>query len=535
MQRILSPCYLLIILAAEFSSPVFSTEPVLIFSSGFEGVEVTPGNWRDADANRHYLTGTDRETGYDWENSWAPYLEDSFFQYCIVKDADRDIHVTTQIQENPHPSKEGPNHVLYIGVKGDDPKHKAMTRNELNLYANDTFTQAYGRYWMKYHPDMEERIQHPTWIMVMEWKEPPDPLVKTGGSNNWRANVTLQTFEDGSLAWQFLRQEVKPQRISEQSILNRAAPIPFGEWFLVETFWRWGKDGRIWYAINGETIFDQHGRFEHQDNPLGLQFWAPFKNYRGKDWYDDDLTNGDESWFIYDDFEVWSDFPADHPMREKDKSILHIDTFDRQDTDWGELPEGWFFEGVGSGARSRVEFGRLQLKADRKDQAGTLWLDKKLHGNLEIEFDVRVDEAVDQSNNMNFFLMFRDPTDRDLFDTRHARKGGDYSFYTRGSLEGIVLTCVANGDQEKARHRMRCVPPFDPVLDEHYGYHAKQDVNYHFRIRLVDNTVTYFVDGIEILKGTPESFNTNTTGGYIGFRTWQTDLSWDNLVIRKLP
>ncbi len=509
--------------------------PRLIFKSGFEGdVRIEKGKWINPGSNREQIMGRDSGTGYDWRKDWEPYLVNAHFEYVISSDKPASTFVTTAIREMPGSHDFPPdNHVLYLGVKGDDPDNPSTTRNELDLHPKKDFQQAYTKYWMKIHPDFRETCPENTWVMVMEWKEPNNPLVETGGTNNWRTNITLRPNENGELAWCFQRQTVQPQRITEQMILNESVPVPVGEWFMVEAFWKWGKNGRIWYAVNGKTVFDQYGRFEHPDNPLGLKFWAIFKNYRGLSWYDEDLSDGDETWFAYDDVEVWTDFPSDHPIRSSDQDILAIETFDSGPPDC-PLPDNVWFEGAGSGALARIERGRLRVDADNaKGQAGTIWLDRQLAGNLEVEFDVIVHDAVDASNNVNFFLYFRDPDGPQLRITREERASGSYRLFTRDRLEGLVMTHVANGTPENARTRLREVPPFDPPLAEYYGTELKAGEFYHFRIRVVDGHIQYFKNGILLVEGAIRNFNHNKPG-YLGFRTWQTDLSWDNLIVRQV-
>ena len=514
---------------------VSGEEPKLIFKSGFEGaVHIQKGKWLNPDSNREQILGTDDESGYNWRTDWEPYLVNAHFEYVISSDKPAGDFVTTAIRQMPGPVKTSPeNRILYLGVKGDDPQNGSTTRNELDLHPNGEFQQAYAKYWMKIHPDFYQKLPENTWVMVMEWKEPDNPQVSTGGTNNWHTNITLRSNDAGKLAWCFQRQTVQPDRITEQMVFNESVPVPVGDWFTVETFWKWGKDGRIWYAINGETIFDQFGRFEHPDNPLGLKFWAIFKNYRGLSWYDDDLSNGDETWFAYDDVEVWSDFPAGHPKRESDKDILVIEAFDSGPPE-RELPATWWFEGAGSGATARIKRGRLHVDADnRKGQAGTAWLDLPLAGNLEVEFDVRVESAIEESNNVNFFLFFRDPDGVPLRETRDERASGSYRLFTRDRLVGLVMTHVANGTPVNARTRLREVPPFEPPLAEFFGTDLTAGETYHIRIQVVDGHIRYFKNGRLLLEGEIKDFD-HSIPGHLGFRTWQTELSWDNLIVRRI-
>jgi hypothetical protein len=439
--------------------------------------------------------------------------------------------VTTEIRTMPGP-KGVPSRVLYLGVKGDDPGTSALSRNELDLHPTPAWRQGYARYWMYMHPDMLQKAQQQSWVMVMEWKEPRNQKVTTGGTNNWRTNITLSSGSEDRMVWQFLRQEVQPERRDEQKIVDVAAPLPVGRWFQLEAFWRWGPEGRIWFAIDGRTIFDQSGRFEHATNPLGLGFWALFKNYRHQHFYDADLTNGDESWFAYDDVEIWSDFPPGHPRR--DTEPLWVENFEaRPETEWGTLPPALWLEGEGTGARARIAEGRLLVDATApKTYGATVWLDRELPGDVEVSFDVRVVDAVKAANNMNLLFQFRDPSGASLRETRAGRGDGKYARYHSERLAGTIVTFLANGKETEARLRVRQVPPFDPVAKEFNGYHARKDHTYHLRVVRRGERFSCYIDGQKLIdeilpvgKGGP--------GGYLGFRTWRTKLWWDNVIVRR--
>ncbi|MCB1121327.1 MAG: DUF1961 family protein, partial [Verrucomicrobiae bacterium] len=352
-----------------------------------------------------------------------------------------------------------------------------------------------------------------------------------GGTNNWRTNVTMRTQDNGKLAWRFQRQTVQPERITTQELINEGAPIPYDRWFFVEMFWKWGKQGRIWFAVDGETIFDEWGKFEHPDNPLGLKFWALFKNYRGFEWYDADLSNGDETYHQYDDLELWTDFPPGHPMRTE--RALYVQGFENMD---GPLPSEWWLEGEAIGAKARIEDGRLRVIADQaKSQVATVWLNKPVKGDLELSFDVQVLSSVGQVNNMNLFFLFQSPDGKPLIDSRNARADAGYKKYHGSDITGTIITFLANeGNEEEGRFRLRRAPPFNPPISEFFGYEAKAGETYKVRVRKVGNRIRYFVNGIQFLDGEVLPTGDPDQGGYIGFRTFQTDLWWDNIVVKQL-
>lgn len=517
--------------------PAFGADPArLLFKSGFEGdTRIAPGTIRRETAtNRHHLAGRDHTTGFEWRESLAGagLVNDAFFQYVISPQAVPETFVTTEIRTMPGP-RGTPSRVLYLGVKGDDQTTRALSRNELDLYPTPAWRQGYARYWMFMHPDMLEKAQKDSWVMVMEWKEPRNPDVSTGGTNNWRTNITLSSDDDERLVWKFLRQEVQPQRRDEQAIVDVAAPVPVGRWFQLEAFWRWGREGRIWFAIDGRTLFDQAGRFEHAKTPLGLGFWALFKNYRHQHFYDADLSDGDESWFAYDDVEIWSDFPPGHPRR--DTEPLFVENFEATpETEWGTLPVGWWLEGEATGARARMAEGKLLVDATGPKTSGaTVWLDRELPGDVDVSFDVQVVEAIGMANNMNLLFQFRDPKHAGLSETRAERADGRYARYHSDRLRGTILTFLANGDEESARLRVRQVPPFDPVVQEFSGYHARKGRTYHVRLVRRGDQFTCHIDGQMLLDTKLPATAKDQPGGYLGFRTWRTKLWWDNLIVRR--
>ncbi len=508
--------------------------PTLLFKSGFDSeTRVVSGRLLGPAPNVQHLAGRDGVTGFDWGESLrqAGLVSDAFFQYVIASDAKPETFVTTELRTMSGPHGE-PSRVLYLGVKGLDKSRPATTRNEYDLHPTPAWRQAYGRYWMFIHPDLMQKMKPSSWVMVMEWMEPRDPKAASGGTNNWRTNVSFSSTSDKLLAWHFLRQEVQPKRRDEQAIMDVAAPIPVGRWFLLETFWRWGPQGRIWFAIDGHTLFDQFGRFEHATNPLGLEFWALFKNYRHPHFYDADLSNGDETWFAYDDVEIWSDFPAGHPRRNSEP--LFVENFDApMETPWGTLPTGWWIEGEAAGARARIEEGHLLLDATAPESPGaTVWLDRELPRETEVSFDVHVIDAVGAANNMNLLFQFHDPKSSVLRENRAERADGKYSRYHSERLTGTILTFLANGNPEEARVRVRHVPPFDPVVQEFRGYHARKAHTYHVQVARRGDRFTCHIDGQKVLDTILPPAAPDASGGYLGFRTWRTKLWWDNVVIR---
>lgn len=220
--------------------------------------------------------------------------------------------------------------------------------------------------------------------------------------------------------------------------------------------------------------------------------------------------------------------------RAADPGILWQEDFSaRPETAWGELPEGWWLEGGAGGARARVHQGRLWVDAGRREVPGaTVWLDRTFSGEIEVEFDVRVVASVGEVNNMNFFFLFDDSSGVGLRVSSDERTAGRYPAYHSGRLRGTILTFLTDPENRSAaRVRLRQVPPFDPVLAEYTGYHAKAGRTYRLHLVRAGGRLTVRIDGrtlIDVADPRPDS------AGLIGFRTWRTEVWWDNLVVRRV-
>lgn len=222
--------------------------------------------------------------------------------------------------------------------------------------------------------------------------------------------------------------------------------------------------------------------------------------------------------------------------RDSTEAAVFVEDFDGvENTPWGTLSSGWWLEGEASGASARIHDGHLEVDATRNPGKGaTVWLDRELPERVDISFDVHVLEAIDLANNMNLFVHFRDPDHSRLLDSRGERSDGTYPNYHSGRLEGNIITHVANGTPDSARMRVRQVPPLDPVLDQYRGYHARSGHTYHVLVTHRGDRITYQVDGSTYLDAALPQRAFTTGGGYMGFRTWNTRLWWDNLRVTDL-
>ena len=214
------------------------------------------------------------------------------------------------------------------------------------------------------------------------------------------------------------------------------------------------------------------------------------------------------------------------------EEILFEEDFDEY-PDGSQLPSGWWCEGSKA---VRIEKGHLQADANPDGsgedyEACTVWLNKEFSGNIRVEFDAHVLASEGDKNNINFFLFFSDPSGKSLYDTKDERADGKYGKYHE--LNGYVFTFLANGNPQEARFRMRDDPGFG-LLEENYAYECRQSKTYHITIEKNSNRITYEVDGTVYLDAVDNTANPEHTAGIIGFRTWRTEMWWDNLRVIRL-
>jgi hypothetical protein len=228
------------------------------------------------------------------------------------------------------------------------------------------------------------------------------------------------------------------------------------------------------------------------------------------------------------------------------EKVLFVEDFESY-PDNSTLPAGWWCEGSKA---VRIEEGRLRADANL-DNTGedygvsTIWLDRTFSGGLRVEFDAHVLASDGDKNNINFFFLFADPSGRPLSQTKDERSDGQYDKYH--TLNGYVFTFLADqsgnsaptlsgltsGNPDKARFRMRDEPGFN-LLQENFAYECRQHKTYHITVTKEGNRITFAVDGTVHIDKVDDAANPEHKSGIIGFRTWHTDLWWDNVKVTQL-
>ncbi|MBE7170229.1 MAG: methyltransferase [Williamsia sp.] len=174
------------------------------------------------------------------------------------------------------------------------------------------------------------------------------------------------------------------------------------------------------------------------------------------------------------------------------------------------------------GAHSSVYTKNGALILDTKGGA-TVWLNKVLSGNLQIEYDrkVLVDSGEnDRLSDFNQFWMATDPHNPDLF-TRNG-KFEDY--------DNLVLYYAGMGGNTNKTTRFRKYLPngTKPIIKEYLDAPHLLNANtvYHIKILVQNGTTSYWVNGeCYFMYNDPSPL----TKGYFGFRS-----TWSRQAISKL-
>jgi hypothetical protein len=205
-------------------------------------------------------------------------------------------------------------------------------------------------------------------------------------------------------------------------------------------------------------------------------------------------------------------------------TILYKQSFDTAD---GSLPEGWWSEGD----QASIKNGSLYVNADQEGyRRSTIWFNRSFEGNLQIEYDVHFVASSDKANNNNFFLLFSDPDDKTIVQTRKQREDGNYPKYHK--FNGYIFTHVRN-NEDRSRFRFRDCPGFH-LLAETFSEKSEFQKTYHITITKIDNRIQYHIDTQTIFDMIDDRQNAVHQKGLIGFRTWHTELWWDNLIVKRI-
>jgi len=257
----------------------------LLFKSGFEnGVILNKPVADDGGIWWQQIQGSDVE-GFIWPIDINGYKGE--LQLIVDSTENVDAYIENRIE-------------TVIGADGTPTKalHQIIKKKQYE-YSQDPYIiytdgneieNLYMKFSLKFPENISELLGKDGWAVINEFKTTGDYrlalYVYQDNDNNlyWYAhgdNVVL----DGAPYKEFWYRE------------NRNIPVPVGEWFDMEIYWHRSSqsDGRVWWAIDSETIVDFYGQTKIND-PINAVML--FTNYASGPFY---------QWV--DNIEIWSSLP----------------------------------------------------------------------------------------------------------------------------------------------------------------------------------------------------------------------------------
>src|SRR5713226_127991 len=162
-------------------NPVPLASANLLFSSGFEGTTALlppsgfygTGAWQD-------FVGLDSITGFTWPpNIWGG--GPTHFQMIADTTVDAttiDNYMFNQIQtvtgHDGSPTQALYQQISQSGCCGTGPQGGSPTQDPFMIQPVGETSDLYISYWLKYQPDLAQKMTNPNWRVVFEWKTAGD-------------------------------------------------------------------------------------------------------------------------------------------------------------------------------------------------------------------------------------------------------------------------------------------------------------------------------------------------------------------------
>lgn len=270
----------------------------LLFQSGFDGAALSTGFDIYGHGGWQGIDGRDEVTGF----AWPPDIGvRGTTRLQMIVGVPIDQSTMNRYIENRIETVIGhrgtPTRVLHQRIK-ERGAGFCCTQDTFMLQPVSEPGNLYISFWLKLQPDLLEKNAN-SWKAFFEWKTAGD------------YRVTTQILTAGRTAyWRTQGDNVANGGLPKEtfwSVFNREVPVPIGEWFKFEVFWRRsdGNDGRVWAAVNGNVIADHYG-------PLMGVHRKPINRIMIPNLYQGG-TAPHYQWV--DDLEIWSGFPpaGDNP------------------------------------------------------------------------------------------------------------------------------------------------------------------------------------------------------------------------------
>lgn len=227
----------------------------------------------------------------------------------------------------PDPTKSG-NHVLHYWLKEaqvpGERKGRFKGRIQMNM-ANFRWTEAYQRYRMYLHPDLQLYRSYPgksTWFTINElwfgasWK---------GDANAFRITLGIGKEDGAGKPLYFIATGETKEKGKWKPVwhsLSDKFSVPVGEWLDMEVGYRQGdkNTGRFRVAAKRAsdatmtTIIDVHDWTYHPraKKPVPMTQWNPLKLYTSSSVIDFIRNQGGVAQIYYDDLTILKKWPNDN-------------------------------------------------------------------------------------------------------------------------------------------------------------------------------------------------------------------------------
>jgi hypothetical protein len=183
-------------------------------------------------------------------------------------------------------------HIAKNGTGSTSPSPSGVNTQNVNMFRpGSEVPEMYISYWLKLQPDFQDKMKSGTWWQVFEWKT---------ADTDRRVQLKINSY-GGTPYWSVVLDQRIDPKIKIWQVDNRSVPVPAGDWFKVEIYWKrsGGSDGRVWMAVNGQVIADKRGsNMGPNKSPIDRIMTS--------------LLYTGTSYPVYqwmDDLQIWSTFP----------------------------------------------------------------------------------------------------------------------------------------------------------------------------------------------------------------------------------
>jgi hypothetical protein len=270
--------------AAAQAAPTNSAK--LLFRSGFEGaVNIVPWTLEDIWGTGGFqgITGVDSTTGFSWPtniwNGWGGGGKIlSLTDPVVVTPSTIGNYLFNRLDTvtgHTGASSRTLYQEITKGQNGTESMGASVTQTQFQFLPGSEVPDMYVSYWIKLQPDLVEKMTNlPAGPGISEggtWRSVFG--AKTGGQNAWggpadngdyRIAAYIVTYGNTKPYWRVSGDNVaggNAPLVNNWDVYNKDVPVPVGQWFKFELYWHRsaGSDGRVWAAVNGQTIADHRG------------------------------------------------------------------------------------------------------------------------------------------------------------------------------------------------------------------------------------------------------------------------------------